>query len=165
MAGFYVFYYFYQFFESYLCCSLKSSRFLLISAISVLMVLALVSIFVILRLEVSVFMSNDFRISSVVCWLVILIMVLIYSHYLLWPKIEILMKVLLINPQWWRVTVFRLTNHFWWLQLWPGSFNLSLAWFLNLFGVKVLILSLPKVLQATLSGIFTKSACVGECQF
>ena len=36
-----------------------------------------------------------------------------------------------------------------WLQLWPSSFNVSLAWFLKPFGLKVRISNLPKVQQIT----------------
>ena len=39
------------------------------------------------------------------------------------------------------------------LELLASSFKLSLALFLNLFGAKVLLLSLPKVKQATFKGL------------
>ena len=40
------------------------------------------------------------------------------------------------------------------LQFWPSSFNISLVWFLNLFGAKVMTSSLPKVQQAPQSRNF-----------
>ena len=54
------------------------------------------------------------------------------------------------KPQWWRVTVLCLTNSCWWLQLWSSIFNVSLDWFLNLFGVKVLFSSILTVQQVTI---------------
>ena len=38
-----------------------------------------------------------------------------------------------------------LFNSCWWLQLWASIFNVSLDWFLNIFGVNGLISNIPKV--------------------
>ena len=70
--------------NSCLCSSLKSYRFLLMSVISDLMVFVLVFMFVALRFKVSVFVSKDLSTYFVLCWLVILILVLSYVHYLFW---------------------------------------------------------------------------------
>ena len=40
----------------------------------------------------------------------------------------------------------------------PSSFNVSLVWFLNLFGVKVRISNLPKVQQVTITEFLWKCA-------
>ena len=52
-----------------------------------------------------------------------------------------------LKPQWWRATIFCLINPSWWLPFWSSSFNVSLDWFLNLLGFKVLISRLPQVQQ------------------
>ena len=46
--------------------------------------------------------------------------------------------------------------------MWASSVRMSLVSFLNLFGVKVWILNLPKVQQVTIRGIFVESVCIGE---
>ena len=53
--------------------------------------------------------------------------------------------------------LFCLTNPCWWLELRSSNFNVSLVWFLNLLGVKVLISSLPKVQQAYITKILWKA--------
>ena len=68
-------------------------------------------------------------------------------------KVVIFIKV--FRKFWLKTTImesniFCLTNPCWWLQLWQGSSNVSFVWFLNLFGVEVVILNLPKVQQATI---------------
>ena len=62
-------------------------------------------------------------------------------------------------------TVLCLTNSYISLQLWPSIFSVSLDWFLNLFGVKVLISSIPKVQQATLMEFSWKTPALESAFF
>ena len=50
-----------------------------------------------------------------------------------------------------------LKNPCWWSELWSSNFNMSLVWLLNLFGVKVLISSIPNIQQATIRDILWKT--------
>ena len=70
-----------------------------------------------------------------------------------------------LKLQWWRAAIFCLRNPWWWLQLWPSSLNVPLVWFLNLLGVKVLILNLLKVQQATISEFLWKLSEMERAMF
>ena len=52
--------------------------------------------------------------------------------------------------------IFCLTNTCSWLELQSSNFNVSLVWFLNLFGVKVLISSSPNIQQTTIGNFCGK---------
>ena len=51
---------------------------------------------------------------------------------------------------------FCLADPCWWLELRSSNFNVSSVWFLNLFGIKVLISSLPKIYKPQLGNFCEK---------
>ena len=60
---------------------------------------------------------------------------------------------------------YRLKCPCWWLQLWLSSLNLPLVCFLNLLGVKVLILLLQKVYQAWIRKFLWKATAMKRDDF
>ena len=52
--------------------------------------------------------------------------------------------------------LFCLADPCWWLELRSSNFNVSSVWFLNLFGIKVLISSLPKIYKPQLGNFCKK---------
>ena len=51
------------------------------------------------------------------------------------------------------------------MKLWPSIFNVSLDWILNLFGVKGLIWSIPKIQLATLREFFVRAPAMESTNF